>query len=135
MAGLPMLNPALRVRAVDFQPWRGHWLGMLVTPWSMALMLVPGTAHIWQSIPDNRRLPIKFPAGEFNFLGGFEADLGEYHTCPLIAAMNQFQDQQTAVSTAEMSLAAILEPPPVSASPDPGQPSASRRRFLALGRR
>ena len=29
MAGLPMLNPALRVQAIGFRPWAAHWLGVL----------------------------------------------------------------------------------------------------------
>ena len=41
MAGVPMLNPALRVQAVGFRHWQSHWLGVLVTPWFMNLMLLP----------------------------------------------------------------------------------------------
>jgi [NiFe] hydrogenase assembly HybE family chaperone len=135
MAGLPVLNPALRVQAVDFQPWQGHWLGMLVTPWSMGLMLLPGNEEGWQSVAENRRRPVNFPAGDFNFLGGTEDEIGEYQTCPLFAAMAQFADQQQAVATARLSLAALLQPPAAApAEREPDQPSASRRRFLTLGR-
>ena len=40
MAGVPILNPALRVQAVDFTRWQGQWLGALVTPWFLNLVLV-----------------------------------------------------------------------------------------------
>lgn len=44
MLGLPILNPALEVEAVGFLPYCGHSLGMLITPWFMKLMLLPGEA-------------------------------------------------------------------------------------------
>jgi [NiFe] hydrogenase assembly HybE family chaperone len=47
MADVPILNPALSVEAVDFQRWQGHWLGIVVTPWCMSLLLVPGSAENW----------------------------------------------------------------------------------------
>lgn len=135
MAGLPILNHALRVEAVDFQPWQGHWLGMLVTPWSMAVLLLPGSEEGWETPPENRRRPVAFPAGDFNFLGGEEAEIGEYQTCPLFANMSQFPDQRQAQATARLSLAALLQPPPTApAKSEAGQPSAGRRRFLTLGR-
>jgi hypothetical protein len=47
MADVPILNPALSVEAVDFQRWQGHWLGVVVTPWCMSLLLVPGSEQDW----------------------------------------------------------------------------------------
>ena len=41
MQGLGFVNPALRVEAVAFEPWDGHWLGVMVTPWSINLLLLP----------------------------------------------------------------------------------------------
>ncbi|MDI1246443.1 MAG: [NiFe]-hydrogenase assembly chaperone HybE, partial [Rhodoferax sp.] len=89
MAGVPILNPALSVEAIDFQPWQGHWLGMVVTPWCMSLMLLPGNLQGWVSVGVNKRRFIKFPAGDFAFLGGQEDELGEYQSCSLFSPMNK----------------------------------------------
>jgi [NiFe] hydrogenase assembly HybE family chaperone len=134
MADVPILNPALNVEAVDFQRWQGHWLGVVVTPWCMSLLLVPGTAENWVSTGDNQRRFVKFPAGNFAFLGSAEGELGEYQSCPLISPMGQFATQYEATMTARASLIALLTQPqsaPV-AKPAKGEPSQSRRRFLAL---
>ncbi|EQD58614.1 hydrogenase expression/formation protein HupJ, partial [mine drainage metagenome] len=32
MIDLPILNSAMRVEAVGFRLWEGHWVGVLVTP-------------------------------------------------------------------------------------------------------
>ena len=50
MRGLPVLNPAVEVEAVGFRAWEGHWLGMLVTPWFINLMLLPLEPERWRPL-------------------------------------------------------------------------------------
>jgi [NiFe] hydrogenase assembly HybE family chaperone len=139
MAGLPVLNQALAVAAVDFQRWQGHWLGVVVTPWCMSLLLLPGSRENWVSTGENQRRFVNFPAGDFAFLGSEEAELGEYQSCPLFSPMGTFSCQSAATMTARASLLALLTPR-ASATTQPGladqasAPSLSRRRFLSLGR-
>ncbi len=136
MADVPILNPALNVEAVDFQRWQGHWLGIVVTPWCMSMLLLPGSADGWISTGDNKRRFVKFPAGDFAFLGSAEAELGEYQSCPLFSPMGQFGSQAEAIMTARASMIALLTDPAAAreaeALPPQGQPSLSRRRFLAM---
>ena len=137
MADVPILNPALSVEAVDFQRWQGHWLGIVVTPWCMSMLLVPGSTENWVSTGENRRRFVKFPAGDFAFLGSAEAELGEYQSCPLFSPMGQFPSQSEATLTAKASLVALLSPPQTApkageAKKTSTEPSLSRRRFLAL---
>lgn len=135
MADVPILNHALSVEAVDFQRWQGHWLGIVVTPWCMSLLLLPGGEAGWQSTGDNKRRFVKFPAGDFAFLGSAETELGEYQSCPLFSPMGQFATQSEAIMTARASLIALLTEPqsmPARVEKAPGEPSLSRRRFLAM---
>ena len=154
MRDVPFLNAALRVEAVDFQPWQGQWLGALVTPWTMLLVLLPKDEHNWFSVRDNKRRFVKFPAGDFAFLGNMEPEIGEFQTCSLFAQMAQFPSQQVANATARASLLALLSPPaqnatravaeqpepayarpavtPAPAKGDTTEKQASRRRFLFM---
>jgi [NiFe] hydrogenase assembly HybE family chaperone len=137
MADVPILNPALSVEAVDFQRWQGHWLGIVVTPWCMSMLLVPGSGENWVSTGENKRRFVKFPAGDFAFLGSAEPELGEYQSCPLFSPMGQFASQSEATMTARASMIALLTvqesaPAAGGAKKKPGEPSLSRRRFLAL---
>ena len=136
MCDVPILNPELSVEAVDFQRWQGHWLGIVVTPWCMSMLLVPGNPENWVSTGDNKRRFVKFPAGDFAFLGSAEAELGEYQSCPLFSPMGQFGSQSEATMTARASLIALLTDPQAAkaaaAEKPAGEPSLSRRRFLAL---
>ncbi|MCE9571182.1 MAG: [NiFe]-hydrogenase assembly chaperone HybE [Rhodocyclales bacterium] len=137
MADVPILNPALAVEAIDFQRWQGHWLGIVVTPWCMSMLLVPGGGENWVSTGENRRRFVRFPAGDFAFLGSEEAELGEYQSCPLFSPMGKFATQSEATMTARASLIALLTTPQAvkdagKSEKSDGEPSLSRRRFLAL---
>lgn len=137
MADVPILNRSLTVQAVDFQRWQGHWLGVVIAPWCMSILLLPGTTQNWQMVDENQRRFIKFPAGDFAFLGAFEPELGHYQSCALFSPMDKFVSQTEAVMTARASMIGLLTAPaaptmkPVS---DKVTKSAvvSRRGFFAL---
>jgi [NiFe] hydrogenase assembly HybE family chaperone len=137
MADVPILNAALSVEAIDFQRWQGHWLGVVVTPWCMSVLLLPGSDQGWIATGDNKRRFVRFPAGDFAFLGSSEPELGEYQSCPLFSPMNRFATQHEASLTARASLVALLTVPGQAAAVEKSsgneEPSLSRRRFLALG--
>jgi [NiFe] hydrogenase assembly HybE family chaperone len=137
MADIPILNPVLSVEAIDFQRWQGHWLGIVVTPWCMSMLLVPGSTENWVSTGENKRRFVKFPAGDFAFLGSEEVELGEYQSCPLFSPMGKFSAQSEATMTARASMIALLTAPQLSqVAPKErkqvDEPSLSRRRFLTL---
>ncbi|MBK9571748.1 MAG: [NiFe]-hydrogenase assembly chaperone HybE [Rhodoferax sp.] len=112
MADVPILNAALSVEAIDFQRWQGHWLGIVVTPWCMSVLLVPGSTDNWVWTGENKRRFVKFPAGEFAFLGSEEAELGEFQSCSLFSPMGKFSNQVEAAMTARASMVALLTAPP-----------------------
>jgi [NiFe] hydrogenase assembly HybE family chaperone len=160
MAGLALLNPALRVQALGFERWQGHWLGALVTPWFLNIVLVPGDAGSWRPAGEGERVFHRFGAGDFAFLGGSEPELGEFQGCALISPMAGFDDQAGACATARAALrmlhverpaAALLGPTTASscatrttptsgvpagapASADPPSARPSRRAMLFGGR-
>ena len=133
MAGLPVCNEALRVEAVGFEVRDQQWLGVLVTPWSMNLMLLPADVASWVSAPEGRRLMVRYPAGEFPFLGGEEPPLGEYLVSPLFASMAPFADQETVRLTAMASLIALFRSPHAGDDDTDKAENPSRRRLFSLG--
>jgi [NiFe] hydrogenase assembly HybE family chaperone len=103
----------------------------------MSMLLVPGSAENWVSTGENKRRFVRFPAGDFAFLGSEEAELGEYQSCPLFSPMDRFSSQSEATMTARASLIALLTSPAKAeaaarAQKPADEPSLSRRRFLAL---
>jgi [NiFe] hydrogenase assembly HybE family chaperone len=135
MADVPILNPALSVEAIDFQRWQGHWLGVVITPWCMSVLLVPGSTEPWEMVGDNKRRFVNFPAGDFAFLGSSEVELGHFQSCALFSPMDKFASQSEASMTARASLMGLLSPPPQAEkaqAKEHQRPVMSRRGFLAL---
>lgn len=140
MAGLPFLNPRLAVEAVGFRPWERTSLGVLVTPWSMNLMLLPVEGEQWADHRPGEQGLVRFPSGSHEFILGEEAGIGRYRMCSLFSPVLEFPDQAAAVATARAALEQLLAPPAEGRQgrprPAPGEarPSArtrvSRREFL-----
>lgn len=108
MEGLPFLNPNLRVQAVGFRPWSGEWLGALVTPWSVNLVLLPGDGP-WRSLPVGGERIVALPSGHFRFIAGHDDELGEHHACSLFSPAQEFGEHETARAVAEASLDALFD--------------------------
>ncbi len=141
MAGLPMVNPKLGVRALAFRPWAEHWLGVLVTPWFMNLILMPRIGERWLPCGERESRHLVFPAGVFEFIGAQDAELGPWLACSLFSPMFEFDDQATAEATALAAIQGLLEAPgapkpaPAAAvtSPAPAPQQLSKRDFLFGG--
>jgi [NiFe] hydrogenase assembly HybE family chaperone len=125
MAGMPFVNPALRVEAVGFREWQGQWLGVLVTPWSVNILLLPHSAP-WPRLPTGAERLVDLPAGRYRFIAGLDAELGEYHACSLFSPALEFADHAAAQATALAALEALLDAGDAAAAPR----SFTRRDFL-----
>ena len=129
MADVPILNNRLRVEAVGFEPHDAGFVGVLVTPWFMNLMLLPldPRADITE-LPGETRM-CSFPAGNFEFIAGFEEGLGHYCMCSLFSPMFDFADHRAAVATAKAVMAGIMTPDEPAADDAEGPPprAISRR--------
>jgi [NiFe] hydrogenase assembly HybE family chaperone len=110
MEGLNFVNPAIDVEAVAFAPWESHWLGAMVTPWCINLMLLPRDTSGWTSLPQGRKLRYAFPAGEYEFISSRDDAVGEYQMCSLISPVLELPDHATARQVAELARAALLDP-------------------------
>jgi [NiFe] hydrogenase assembly HybE family chaperone len=138
MHDVPVLNDALAVEAVGFRPWREHWLGVLITPWFMNLVLMPRVAVAWQPIGERESRYHVFPAGVFEFIGGREPTLGDYQSCSLFSPMFEFADPGEARATALAALESLFDPasrepvpvPPASAAVE-GPVAADRAPLLS----
>lgn len=130
MEGLPICNPALAVEAFGFRPWNGLWVGALLTPWTLNLMLLLAGNEGFRRLRQDETQVWSFPSGDYGFWGGPPSALGDYQTCPLISPVLEFADQRSlreAAAAALEGLMAAPEPVPAQSAGDPGR---SRRAFL-----
>jgi [NiFe] hydrogenase assembly HybE family chaperone len=111
LRGVPVINPALSVQAAGFNPFNEDWLGVLITPWFMNLLLLPGPDSHWREQPPGSKFDQSFPYGTFEFTLAHEAQLGTYALCSLFSPMFQFENQSAALGAAQSALQGLLTVP------------------------
>lgn len=109
MQGLGFVNPALAVEAVGFAPWEGQWLGVMVTPWFMNLVLAPRDPVCWRPLAQGDKRTYRFPAGDYEFIGAHDDAAGEYQLCSLFSPVLEFDDHSTARLVAELAREALFD--------------------------
>jgi [NiFe] hydrogenase assembly HybE family chaperone len=139
MAGVPVLNPALVVEAVGFEPQTDAAgacgvLGVLVAPWFMNLIWLPADAADASHRVGETRLH-ELGGERFEFIGAHEPRVGAYALCSLFSPMFEFVDQAAARATAQAVLASLrADPAPLAVSSAPAPGAAPARRSFLFGR-
>ena len=126
MRGLPVYNPKLDIQVVGLRPWGEYLLGVLVTPWCMNLLLLPGEGV--RTPMEGTSRDIEFPSGTYSFIAGEVAGVGPLQSCSLFSPMEQFDDPEVAREVARHAIEELLRAP----APEPA--ALSRRHFLGAGR-
>ena len=108
MRDVPMVNHALHVQAVGFRAWEGGFLGVLVAPWFMNLILLPGPDQAAKA-PTEKEV-IAFPSGAYEFLHNSREMTGPYLACSLFSPMGDFTSQLQAVEVARAIMGELFKP-------------------------
>lgn len=108
MRDLPMVNQALQVQAVGFQPWEGGFLGVLLAPWFMNLVILP--AETRPALKPGEKEVIGFGSGDYEFIHNRREMCGPYLACSLFSPMGDFSSQLQAVDVARAVMAELFKP-------------------------
>ncbi len=122
MRSLPEFNAALSVVAAGFRPWQGEWLGVVVTPWAIQLLLLPQET----ALLSGERHEYVFPCGVRSFVNIDLADFGVVRMAPLLQSVQGLKQQQ-AEQQALAALAQLMDPlPPAMAHYTPAPETEER---------
>ena len=130
MAGLPVMNRALEVAALGFEPFGADRLGILLTPWFLNLVILPGEAGERAS---GEKITRALPAGRVEFIVTRDEELGPLLMCSLSSPVFQFADPQAASDAAGAALAEIRRPAEEAGAGKARARAVSRRAFLRGG--
>lgn len=107
MRDLPMVNQALHVQAVGFQPYEGGFLGVLIAPWFMNLVLLPGPVR--KALKSGEKEVLTFPSGAYEFMHATREMVGPYMACALFSPMGDFTSQLQAVEVARAAMVELFK--------------------------
>lgn len=124
MKDMPFVNPKLGVAAVGFRPYKGDWVGVVVTPWFLNLFLISGGGQVWGDIPAGERRYLELPCGTLQFIADDDPDIGPYQYCPLIAPVTNLADMTAALAAAGDALRTAFAPPPPPVVETPATPES-----------
>jgi len=119
MRNLPMYNMALAVEAVGFELYQGRLCGVLVTPWCMNLVLLPGEDDDWAWLAPGKKIKVVFPAGEYLCMLSAVEGIAPHLSLPLFTTVQDFTDQETACRVAREVLRQLHQDTTDPAQADP----------------
>ena len=110
MQNLPVVNKALQVEAVGFHDYHGDQLGVLITPWFMNLILLPGVDS-WSGSKQGDTASIDFPSRRIEFAVSHDKMLGTYLSAVAFRGVVELDDQSKARKLAFEVLSDLMKPP------------------------
>ncbi|MEN2494677.1 MAG: hypothetical protein TECD_00584 [Hyphomicrobiaceae bacterium hypho_1] len=100
MAGIIIVNKKLYVQSIGFRMYKGRPLGVLITPWFMNLVQLPGVDDNWSNLTAGVKEVIEFPSGCYEFIHNRRDNTGGYKACSLFSQMFFFKMQKQAITVA-----------------------------------
>lgn len=132
MRDLPFYNDGLSIEAVGFRDWEGHRLGILITPWFMNLILLPGAEDDWSAVEQGDQSDWHLPSETVRFTANRSEDDDEvFLAAPVFTNVIGVPDHEAAKNIAAQVLQSLLAKPG-SEEAAPGH--AVSRRDLFRGR-
>ncbi|HGU7192254.1 TPA: hydrogenase-2 assembly chaperone [Yersinia enterocolitica] len=126
MRGLPFYRDHIPLRACGFQLFEQQWIGALLTPWMLSLVVLPGPQQSWQRRAVGERLMLALPCGSISFTVSEIAGCGQYLSrslmSPLDTSLSAERALQLAEQSARMALSLLVM--------DADAPANPRRRAL-----
>lgn len=130
MRGLPIVNAALSVEAVGFEPFEAHQLGVLISPWFMNLVLLPGDDAL-RVFKQGASVKIELPSGPYDFTVSHDEEFGTFLSAILFRTVSDFPDQATARAVAEEVATLVRSDGDFGDQSKPAAKPLSRREFFA----
>ena len=121
MRDLPIYNHALRVDAIGFEATTEGWLGVLITPWFINVVLLP-VRRVEATVPLGSKVTHDLVSGEHEFSVGEDDELGRYDFLTLASPTLKYKSHQAAREVAQKALAKLLTPPEAAGAAIPEQP-------------
>lgn len=130
MRDLLLRNDALAVEAVGFCDWGTHKIGVIITPWFINLVLLPGEKTDWSAHRHGDKVEYALPGGSYDFIHGDVEDFGCIQACSLMSPVGDLPDQGTARLIAEEVMRQVLVEGEPDVAPLKTQHPISRRELL-----
>lgn len=126
MNELSFIHPTMPIKACEFQLFEGQWIGGIITPWMLSVIILPGPNQVWEHRTVGERIGLKLPYGDTTFIVGELEELNQYLSCSLMSPLDKHLTVAQGIALAEDSIKMLLSLP----IKDINSPSNLGRRSL-----
>jgi [NiFe] hydrogenase assembly HybE family chaperone len=96
---------SLPVYATPFVHYQNQWLGVLLTPWMLSILILPGPNECWPPRQLADKLGLEFGAGReskhYTFIVNQHPQLGQYLACSLMSPVKGIGDAESGIALAK----------------------------------
>ncbi|WP_279487065.1 hydrogenase-2 assembly chaperone [Aeromonas veronii] len=85
MQGLPFYHATMPIVA-ECVLFEGQWLGCVLTPWMLSVVVLPGPDQLWP-VRSSDRLALQLPCGNMTFMVGELPESGQLLACSLMSPL------------------------------------------------
>ncbi|EKT53468.1 hydrogenase-2 assembly chaperone [Providencia sneebia] len=126
MHDLSFLHPSMCIYASEFTLFENQWVGVVVTPWMLSAIILPGINQYWPHRTIGDKIGLKLPYGEMTYTVGELDELTQYLACSLMSPLDRTLSREQGQQLADDCLRILLSLPIV----DPNVPRSPERRAL-----
>ncbi|MGY3958219.1 hydrogenase-2 assembly chaperone [Aeromonas popoffii] len=87
MQGLPFYHATMPIVA-ECVLFEDQWLGCVLTPWMLSVVVLPGPDQCWPVRSSSDRLALQLPCGNMTFMVGELPETGQQLACSLMSPLD-----------------------------------------------
>lgn len=111
MQDLPFYRPHIQCYCPKFVLFENQWIGTVLTPWMMSIVILPGAAQQWVAREIGDKIAVQLPYKTLTFTVSGLATIPQYLSCSLHSPLDPALTQTQGVQLAQDCLRMILSMP------------------------